>query len=111
MTLRVHSAPYDHILANYICKESISPYNHIRRFWEGCEFWGEEAGDTLSTQGTYPLKKNPNTPVTSEDELMTKGDKSHKETNHREGDTADAVNRRVGAPKRKSENTLKETMK
>ena len=52
MTLRVHSAPYDHILANYICKESISPYNHIRRFWEGCEFWGEEAGDTLSTQGT-----------------------------------------------------------
>lgn len=46
-----------------------------------------------------PFKKNPNTPVMSEDELMTKDDKSQKEASHHEGDAADAGNRRVSAPK------------
>lgn len=49
MILGVHSTPYHHFLAHCICKESISPYNHIRGSGKDANF-GERKLDTLSTQ-------------------------------------------------------------
>ena len=33
---------YDLLLTNSICKDFISKYDHILRFWEGHQFWGED---------------------------------------------------------------------